>query len=375
MNLSLLRTGIGILSLLVLCCGSPVLAQVPSVSLDGDSSNPHADLIPQHLLGLIHAPEIHQELKLTPSQVQRLEALFAEIDGPWFQARILPPEKQRPVITQIEGRLLKWFEQFADAQQRARLRQLEYRAQGIRMLLRPDLSQKLGLTSTQLDELAKRAQTSAEATKTLFQATKSGKQTEEQKTAVVDATKAEQSGPQEIMKPEQMQKLNQILGEPFDTTQLKRIYPMAPEFRAVKNWINSSPLQLKQMRGKVVLVHFYAFQCHNCHANFDHYRKWHEEMKDKGVVVIGIQSPETNRERDPSAVRAAAVEKNLEFPILVDLEMENWNAWANTMWPTVYVIDKNGYLRHWWQGELNWQGATGDETIENIVSQLLEETS
>ncbi len=154
---------------------------------------------------------------------------------------------------------------------------------------------------------------------------------------------------------------------------LKRIYPMAPEFAAGTEWFNSQPLTLESLRGKVVLVHFYAFQCHNCHANFAIYQRWHKQLKDKGVVVIGIQSPETSQERDPEAVRKAAADRGLEFPIIMDTEMKNWNAWANTMWPTVYVVDKRGYLRHWWQGELNWQGATGDQTIEQVVESALAE--
>jgi peroxiredoxin len=93
----------------------------------------------------------------------------------------------------------------------------------------------------------------------------------------------------------------------------------------------------------------------------------------QGVVVIGIQTPETQPERDLTAICKAATDNRLEFPILMDLKSENWKAWGNTMWPTVYVIDKKGYLRHWWQGELNWQGATGDQTIERIADDLLKE--
>jgi len=59
---------------------------------------------------------------------------------------------------------------------------------------------------------------------------------------------------------------------------------------------------------------------------------------------------------------------------LVDVSSKNWDAWGNTMWPTVYVVDKNGYIRWLWQGELNWQGATGDKSIEKLVDELLEET-
>ena len=78
-------------------------------------------------------------------------------------------------------------------------------------------------------------------------------------------------------------------------------------------------------------------------------------------------------ERDPEAVKNAASERDLKFPIMVDLASENWKAWSNTMWPTVYVIDKNGYIRQWWQGELNWNGATGDEIIHKLITELLEE--
>jgi len=130
---------------------------------------------------------------------------------------------------------------------------------------------------------------------------------------------------------------------------------------------------MASLKGNVVLVHFYAFQCHNCHANFGIYRRWHDELTAKGVVVVGIQTPETKSERDPDAVKAAAAERDLKFPVMVDLESKNWNAWGNTMWPTVYVVDKQGYLRHWWQGELNWKGATADKTIEDLVETLLAE--
>ncbi len=70
---------------------------------------------------------------------------------------------------------------------------------------------------------------------------------------------------------------------------------------------------------------------------------------------------------------AAAKKDGFKFPVLIDLKHENWNAWSNTMWPTVYVIDKRGYIRFWWQGELNWKGATTDKTIEKVVDRLLME--
>ena len=138
-------------------------------------------------------------------------------------------------------------------------------------------------------------------------------------------------------------------------------------------WAGTGRTSLESERGKVVLVHFYAFQCHNCVANFKHYNRWHETLSKKGVTVIGIQTPETSAERDSKLVQKAAKEQGFGFPVLIDLKNSNWDAWGNTMWPTVYVIDKNGYIRSWWQGELNWQGATGDQTIETLVDELLME--
>jgi hypothetical protein len=88
-------------------------------------------------------------------------------------------------------------------------------------------------------------------------------------------------------------------------------------------------------------------------------------------VVLGIQSPETDRERKPEAVITAAKEEGIDYPVQFDGDSATWKAWGNTMWPTVYVIDQQGYLRVWWQGELQWQGAKGDEVISKAVEKLL----
>ena len=148
---------------------------------------------------------------------------------------------------------------------------------------------------------------------------------------------------------------------------------MAPEFAENAVWLAESSGPWEKLRGKVVLVHFYAFQCINCQRNFHHYNAWAEKWKDRGVVVVGIQTPETRAEKDISLVKAAAENDQLQFPVLMDSENTHWDRWGNTMWPTVYVVDQRGYIRMWWQGELNWQGATGDQTIEGLVDSLLQE--
>ncbi|MCO8122286.1 redoxin domain-containing protein [Stieleria sp. TO1_6] len=333
----------------------------------------YQDLIPRNLLRLVHDPLVHQELDLTESQVTDLEGVFAEIDSRWFSSRILPMDQQTPVLNELESRIWQWFAANTKPAQQQRLQQLEYYSQAGRILLRPDVAKKIGLQPDQQASLAKLARDVQAVEKKMSRTEYGDPAIADLKDQAKQVIAAEREGLTKFVQPAQRQKLSALLGERFDTTKLKRIYPMAPEFVDVEHWINSSPLQMKQLRGKVVLVHFYAFQCHNCHANFEIYRRWHRELTDKGVVVIGIQTPETPRERDIDAVKSAAQEREFEFPIVVDLQSENWKAWGNTMWPTVYVVDKNGYIRHWWQGEMNWKGATEDKVIEGVVNELLAE--
>lgn len=343
-------------------------------NLAGQETNDAYDnLVPQYLLSLVHAPEVHKDLKLSDKQVGDLEGLLQRIDGKWFPARILPVDQQRAVTRELESQVWEWFGHAATVDQRQRLRQLECYAQGERMLLRSDMAKRVGLQSSQHQKLATLARAADESKLALASIQFGDPQLKSLQDKMEKATKAERDGLKKIVRPEQWQKLKSFLGDPFDPTRLKRIYAMAPEFAPVEHWINSSPLTMGELRGKVVVVHFYAFQCHNCHANFGIYRRWHKDLTDKGVVVVGIQTPETSRERDADAVKAAARERDLKFPILIDLNSDNWKAWGNTMWPCVYVVDKRGYIRFWWPGELNWKGAAGDKTIEETIDSLLAE--
>ena len=334
---------------------------------------PH-EYVPHHLLGLIHAPEVHRELKMTQGQINQLEKLFDQIDGQWWRSRNLKVGEKTAVILKLEETVDNWLQTNCTAEQRLRLQQLELRSQGTRMLLRTDVQEKLSLSELQVRSIFELAQATQNAQTELQKAIRQNLPTEELRGAVSKAQEAEQKVFLTLLKSDQIAKLRELAGREFDTSGLKRIFPKAPELIASKHWINTKPLTLANLRGKVVLLHFYAFQCHNCKANFDVYRRWHEKFGDQ-VVLIGIQTPETALERDPVAVARAAGNEELTFPILIDLEAANWKNWSNTMWPTVYVIDKQGYLRQWWQGELRWQGATGDQAIEKLVEELILESS
>ena len=90
-------------------------------------------------------------------------------------------------------------------------------------------------------------------------------------------------------------------------------------------------------------------------------------------MIIGIHTPETQAERDPDRVRSKVKEAAFTYPVVVDNEKTNWNAWGNSMWPSVYLIDKRGNLRYWWYGELNWQGTEGEKIMRECIEELLAE--
>jgi peroxiredoxin len=147
----------------------------------------------------------------------------------------------------------------------------------------------------------------------------------------------------------------------------------APEFRGVTRWINSEPLSMSGLRGKVVLVHFWTNGCYNCVNNYPHYRAWQERYAGKDVVIVGIHTPETPGEQDVERIKAQADKHGLKFPIAVDNDGANWKAWNNRYWPTVYVVDRRGRVRYGWEGELNYQGQAGEERVRSLVEALLKE--
>jgi peroxiredoxin len=328
---------------------------------------PELTAVPQNLLGLIHTPEVQRELKLNGKQLADLESVLRQIDAVWWPSRILPVDQQRKVVAEQETVLIESVERQLGESAVHRLRQIELQSQSARILLRPEVAEFLRLDERQTKKINELFSQTDRLASDL-------KPDDAEKTGQLAAAK--QNEPTQalaILTPVQTEKLRSSIGAAFDTTKLVRIYPFAPELIDSGHWTSPASLDFKSLRGKVVLLHFYAFQCHNCVANFRHYKRWDETLNEKGVALLGIQTPETSAEREPEQVISAAKKEGFEFPVLIDGESKNWKAWGNTMWPTVYVIDKRGYIRFWWQGELNWQGATTEKNIETMVDQLLQE--
>lgn len=143
----------------------------------------------------------------------------------------------------------------------------------------------------------------------------------------------------------------------------------APELRGISHWLNSEPLLLSELRGKVVLVHFWTFSCYNCANTLPFVTKWYETYKDQGLTIIGVHAPEFGFERDTANVAEAATRFGITYPIAQDNDFATWSAYNNRYWPTIYLIDATGTVRHIYIGE------GGYDTTEGIIRQLLAEAA
>jgi thiol-disulfide isomerase/thioredoxin len=126
-----------------------------------------------------------------------------------------------------------------------------------------------------------------------------------------------------------------------------------PEFVGISHWINTSPLTMSGLRGKVVLIDYWAYSCINCLRAMPHVEKLYETYKDKGLVVIGVHSPEFDFEKDLANVENAVARLGITYPVAIDNELATWNAWQNKYWPAEYLVDQNGNLigHHYGEGD------------------------
>ncbi len=128
-------------------------------------------------------------------------------------------------------------------------------------------------------------------------------------------------------------------------------YGVAPPLHLDGAWINSQPLTLAQLRGKVVLVDFWTYSCINCLRTLPHLKAWYAAYHDKGLVIIGVHTPEFAFEHVTSNVRSAVGRLGIAYPVMQDNNFRTWDNYANQYWPAEYLIDKQGHIRHTHFGE------------------------
>ncbi len=143
----------------------------------------------------------------------------------------------------------------------------------------------------------------------------------------------------------------------------------APNFVGINNWFNSPPLNIASLRGKVVLVDFWTYGCVNCVNTLPHVTQLHAKYKDRGLVVVGIHTPEFPFERSASNVQAALKRHGIAYPVAQDNASQTWNAYGNRYWPAQYIVDQSGKIVFQHDGEGQY------EQMDRLIARLLNASS
>ncbi len=128
-------------------------------------------------------------------------------------------------------------------------------------------------------------------------------------------------------------------------------YGPAPNFQGIAGWINSPPLNLSDLRGKVVLVDFWTYSCINCIRTIPYLNAWYGKYGDNGLIIVGVHTPEFQFEKNYANVLTAVKSFGIKYPVALDSNDATWNAYNNRFWPADYLIDKNGDIRDTHIGE------------------------
>ena len=158
-------------------------------------------------------------------------------------------------------------------------------------------------------------------------------------------------------------------GDAGPPTKLAAASDAAPNFPGISKWFNTEPLGIGDLRGKVVLVDFWTYGCYNCVNTLPYVTKLYETYKDRGLVVVGIHTPEFPFERSPANVQAALKRHGITYPVGQDNEYATWKAWSNQYWPAQYIVDQSGNVVFSHAGEGQYK------EIERTVRRLLNVTS
>jgi len=139
----------------------------------------------------------------------------------------------------------------------------------------------------------------------------------------------------------------------------------APNFVGINSWLNSGPLSIADLRGKVVLVDFWTYGCINCTRTLPHVTRLYDTYQDRGLVVVGVHTPEFPFEKVTSNVQTAIKRHGIKYPVAQDNDYATWKAYHNQYWPAQYIIDRNGTIVFEHAGEGQY------DEIERTIQKLL----
>jgi len=149
----------------------------------------------------------------------------------------------------------------------------------------------------------------------------------------------------------------------------KSQFRKAPEFKGITSYINTNGTKLSDLKGKVVLVDFWTYSCINCIRTLPYLVDWNQKYSDKGLVIVGIHSPEFEFEKNIDNVKQAVARFGIKYPVLLDNDHGTWDAFQNSYWPRKYLVDSEGYIRY------DHIGEGGYAETENAIKSLLAERS
>lgn len=131
-------------------------------------------------------------------------------------------------------------------------------------------------------------------------------------------------------------------------------YP-APEFIGIQSWLNSQPLTMQELKGKVVLIDFWTYSCINCVRTLPYLTAWDQKYRSKGLVIVGVHAPEFEFEKNVDNIKTALVKYHIQYPIAVDSDLATWDSFHNLYWPAHYLINKEGQIvyTHFGEGDYN----------------------
>lgn len=163
--------------------------------------------------------------------------------------------------------------------------------------------------------------------------------------------------------------LSKQLFGPFQTTSVeyKTAETNTAPGLAHGEWINSEPLALADLRGRVVLIDFWTFGCYNCRNTVPFIKAWNDRYKAQGLTIIGVHSPEFDEERNVEHLRRQVASLGISYPVVSDNDFRTWNAYKVEAWPTIFLLDKQGRIRWKHVGEGNY--AEAERQIQKLLAE------
>jgi peroxiredoxin len=328
--------------------------------------------IPHPMTSLLRSRGIQKELRLFSAEtLDQIEKEVSDVDLPLWRLRDLPSDERNDQALALIDQLERRLSGILTAPQWERFNQIVWQAQGADALLEPEVSGRLGLSVRQINTISSYVYTGHSRISDLQR--NAGIRSESERLMHIKQVQMEtQQHLRNALNSMQKDAFTRLLGRRVNLSQVKSIGCKAPDIE-VDTWINSAPVKLSEFKGKVTVVHFYAFGCGNCVRSLPHYVSWAKRFDADTFAIVGIHRPESDGERDVETVKKKADQAHMDYPIAIDNQSRAWRAWGNHDWPTTYLIDQDGHIRYWWYGELNWQNNGSEKYLRDRIQLLIRE--